>query len=123
MHGFYTPTPNLATVDAYADVPLLYGASQGEAAVVVRVEGDLLSGNIKNTGANSITYQLLGSNKPDAPDADWKVVSTGALAAGAVAHIETIAYYSSYKLQSKATAGGSQGATQAHLLVKSKSRP
>lgn len=66
----------------------------------------------KNTGANSIDYQVLGANDPNAADADKAVVIDGAIAAGAVEPIEiSIAYYGHYWFQQKATVGAAQGAS------------
>ena len=63
---------------------------------------------IKNTdGANSIDWKVLGSND----DSEYvEVQAEAAVAAGAVGTFLTAtAYYRYYKVQIKATVGGSQG--------------
>ena len=113
--SFQTPSTDPATVDAYANVPLITGDSPGSEADHFRALGKgPLSIWWQNPGANTIKYRVLGKNSPTVADADAKVVVAEAtLAADAEISLEVaVAYYSHYYLQHAANVAASQGASK-----------
>jgi hypothetical protein len=121
MRHLATPTPDFVSTDAYQSVPLIVGAQNEQASKWLVSEAEHLSGNIKNTGANSITYRVVATNRPGTvADADKKiVVAEAAIAAGVVVHFEVpLIYYAYHEIQVKATVGGSQGAAQIDIEIK-----
>src|SRR5258708_18796777 len=119
MFTFRTPTgADPATVDAFATVVFegIAGLAPkpGNLDQITDGTAGTLSANWKNTGANSITTQVLGTNDKDAPDADCDiVVASAALAAGIVRHVlVNPATYAFYRFQHKATAGRAPGSAQ-----------
>jgi hypothetical protein len=100
-----------ASTDAWANVALS-GIGPGDVTerFLAKTSGPI-SAVFKNTGANSIDVQVLGSNDPNALDADKvEVVASAAVAAGATQEVEiALAYYQFYWFQIKATGAGSQG--------------
>src|SRR5258708_11019151 len=111
MFTFRTPTgADPATVDAFATVVFegIAGLAPKPGNLDQITDGTpgTLSANWKNTGANSITTQVLGTNDKDAPDADCDiVVASAALAAAIVPHLlMNPDPYPFYPFQYKATA-------------------
>lgn len=114
---FYSdPDTDLATTNDYVTVPVMTGIPEGGKQDYLAAEtSGPISVNWKNTGAESIDYRVLGSNDKDSLAADRKVVDTGTILTGAVAHVEIpIAYYQFYWFQHTATVDGSQGASNLH---------
>ncbi len=112
--SFQTPAVNPATVDAYANVPLITGDSPGSQADHFRALGKgPISIYWQNPGANTIKYRVLGKNSPVVADADAKVVVAEAtlLAAGEISLEIAVAYYSHYYLQHAASVAAAQGAS------------
>lgn len=113
---FRTPTTDPASTASYADIPLLLptkGKGEEVSYFIAETSGPI-SANVKNTGANSITVQVLGGNDLGLADAEWTVVVTATvIAAAASAALEIdLARYHYYKFQQKDTVGASHGATQ-----------
>ena len=114
LFTFTSPTPDPASVDAFANVAIMAPDNRGQLTALTPPTSGPISVNWKNTGANSIDTRILGTNDLNAADADCEiVVASAAIAAGAMRHAQVNpAYYAYYRFQQKATAGGSQGATK-----------
>ena len=100
-------TSAYTTTSSFADIP----GSDFDAFAV-----DTLGITVVNSGANSLTFQVLGGNLPDFSDA---VVVGGptAVAAGASGSYTTFfAPFRYYKTQAKDTAGGSHGIAVVNVL-------
>lgn len=114
LFSFKSPAVDPASVDAYANVAIMFPDQRCSGPSLTPPTSGPISLNWKNTGANSITTQVLGTNDPAAADADCDVVLAGAaIAPGAMRHAQiNPAYYAYYRFQHKATVGGSQGASK-----------
>lgn len=105
------PAGDPASTNSFVNVVI--GEAKNLLAYLVAWSSGPIGANWKNTGANSIDYQVLGGNDLTMADADKKVVASGSIAAAATANVEIpVAYYQFYWFQQKATAGGSQGASR-----------
>ena len=104
---------DLATTDAYADVPLTTIDDAARQVYFQSTSSGPISVNWKNTGAQTIKTKVLGSNDYTLADADWDTAAAEAtIAAGASRHVEIdLAQYCFYKFQHAANAAGLQGAS------------
>lgn len=118
--SYSTPSGGQATTDAYADTAFM-GQSAGERDVIIRaITSGPLSFHLQNTGANSITYTVIASNDLTFADAKWiQVVAPAAIAAAGVdSQFLDTGRFLFYKVQVKATVGGSQGTLVAACVAK-----
>jgi hypothetical protein len=117
---YSTPSGGQATTDVFADTKFVEDVAGGVDAVIRAITSGPLSFHFQNTGANSITYQILGSNDLSFADAKWiVVVNPTALGAGnAVAEFVDTGRFIFYKVQIKATGAGSQGTLVAAVAAK-----
>ena len=112
------------TTDNFADVEISAAHQGYQVDRLIAPSSGPISLAWKNTGANSIQSRVLGSNDARTKeitgqtqaqyDADWEVVAADAAIAAGASRFVTVnpAVYQFYRFQHKATAGGSQGASQ-----------
>jgi hypothetical protein len=114
LFSFSSPAVDPASVNAFANVAIMFPDQRCSGPSLTPPTSGPISVNWKNTGANSIDTRVLGTNDPNAADADCDVVlASAALAAGIVRHAQiNPAYYAYYRFQHRATVGGSQGASK-----------
>jgi hypothetical protein len=108
------------STDPYADVVFTEAASGQASTVIKAITSGPVSFHMKNIGANAIKYRVLASNDQTFADADWAVVvAETSLASGlAASEYLDVARFLFYKLQEKASVGGSQGTMIAAVAVK-----
>lgn len=100
-----------ATTNDYADVEFVDRASGEKHSIIQAPTSGPVSFHLKNDGANSLTYKVLGSNDPSMVDGDWMVVVAEAALAGPATADEfvDIAYFLFYKIQAKSTVADNAG--------------
>lgn len=104
------PTTNPPSTNAFVDVK--FGELINLVDYLVAWSSGPISVQWKNTGADTIAYQILGFNELGMADADKKVVASGTIATGASAHVEIpVAYYQFYEFQQKSNVADTPGAS------------
>ena len=112
-HTFTSKSTDLATTNAYVDVPI-GNELDGYGVYLLTTSSGPISANWKNTGDETINTRVLGSNDKAADDDDWAVVlAADTIVSGAMRHYEEpIAYYQFYKFQHEATVDDDHGASE-----------
>lgn len=116
----FTQNGTVTTVDTWASVPILVGASvdQTSSTWFLADTSGPLSLNLKNTGANTLDYRVLGANDlslaSEQATPEWSIeVVSATLASGASIGVAVNpCNYHYYKLQIKSDTGGNQSTIQ-----------
>ena len=104
------PTTDPPSTNAFVDVKI--GEVKNLTDYLTAWSSGPISLHWKNTGSDTIAYQILGSNELGMADGDKKVVASGTIAAGVSAHIEIpLAYYQFYEFQQKSNVADTPGAS------------
>lgn len=110
----------VTTTDSWASVPFLVGPSvdqTGSLWFLADTSGPL-SFNLKNTGANTLDYRILGANDlslvSEATTPEWSIeVASATLASGVSVGVSVNpCLYHYYKLQIKSDSAGNQSTLQ-----------
>lgn len=115
MRTYSVPTA-LTTIDTFVALPFNDPGVTGGLVIAVKApEAQLFGGIIKNTGgSNAIKWQLIGVQNGH----EYVVDSGAAIAAGAVDSFEVLPYFTEYRVEVAANAGGSQSTVTAELCLK-----
>lgn len=116
----FTQNGTQTTVDTWASVHLLVGPSvdQTDTTTFLADTSGPLSLNLKNTGANTLDYRVLGANDvslaSEQATPEWSIeVASATLASGASVGVSVNpCLYHYYRLQIKSDVGGSQSTLQ-----------
>ncbi len=108
-YGFAsTPTPQ-ATIATYADVA---------GSLLDTLHTQSVAYTILNSGANSLTWQVLAANLPDFSDVQVVKAPAAVAAAGIDTYVVAAAPYRYYKVQVKDTVGASHGTATLGCITK-----
>jgi len=116
----FTQNSTQTTVDTWASVHLLVGSSidQSDSITFLADTSGPLSFNLKNTGANTLDYRILGANDlslaSEQATPEWSIeLASATLAAGASIGVSiNPCLYHYYRLQIKSDTGGNQSTIQ-----------